>query len=151
MALSAMNCFGQQMLYPRGGSAACFFHGQPASEPVDDYTTGVDICRNLLDRLHLLCMNHSDNAARFYSAAFITEMANLMPWLQSVDEADKMDETGDEDGADDVYIIDAEDEMDIVYEMDDTRFDDMGEVEAMDVVKLGDMDELGEMEMVIDS
>ncbi|UKZ66471.1 uncharacterized protein TrAtP1_007644 [Trichoderma atroviride] len=78
-------------------------------------------------------------------------MANLMPWLQSVDEADKMDETGDEDGADDVYIIDAEDEMDIVYEMDDTRFDDMGEVEAMDVVKLGDMDELGEMEMVIDS
>lgn len=73
-----------------------------------------------------------------------------MPWLQSVDEADKMDETGDEDGADDVYIIDAEDEMDIVYEMDDARFDDIGEADVMDV-KVGDVDELGEMEMVIDS
>ncbi|KAK1241356.1 hypothetical protein MKX08_001330 [Trichoderma sp. CBMAI-0020] len=78
-------------------------------------------------------------------------MAALMPWLQRVYDADKMDETGDEDGADDVYIIDAEDEMDIVYEMDDTTFADMGEAEAMDIVKVGDVDELGEMEMVIDT
>lgn len=147
MALSAMNCFSQQILYPMGGSAACFFYGQPVSEPVDDYMTSVDICCDVLDRLCLLYVGHSNNAARFDFTTFTPEIAAPIPWLQ----ADEMDETGDEDGEEDVYIIDAEDEMDIVYEMDDITFFDMGYAEAMDIVKGGDMDELGDMEMVIDS
>lgn len=130
-----------------GGPTACFFYSQPASEPVDDYMTGVDICCDLLERLRLIYMGHSYDAERFDSAAFITEMAAPMPWLQ----VDEMDETGDEDGEEDVYIIDAEDEMDIVYETDGANFFDMGYSEAMDIVKVGDLDELGDVEMVIDS
>lgn len=140
-----MNFFSQQILYPAGGSGSFFFHGLPVSEPVDDYMTGVDICCDILDELCLLYMvGHSDNAVKVDSAAFTTEMADPMPWLQ-------VDETGDEDGEEDVYIIDADDEMDIVYETDAIASVDLGDAEAMDIVKVDDMDELGDIEMVIDS
>jgi hypothetical protein len=147
MELPAMNCFSQQILYPAGGSGPFFFHGLPVSEPVDDYMTGVDILCDILDELCLLYVGHSDNAAIFDSAAFATEMADPMP-LQLGDE---MDETGGEDGEEDVYIIDADDEMDIVYETDDTTPADFGDAEAMDIVKVDGMDGLGDIEMVIDS
>lgn len=130
-----MNCFSQEILYPMGGS------------PLDDYMTGVNICWELIDRLYLIYVEHLDNTTRFDFTAFTTEMAAPTPWLQ----VDEMDETGDEDGEADVYIIDAEDEMDIAYEMDGTAFADMGYVEAMDIVEMSDIDDLGDMEMVMDS
>lgn len=142
----AMNCFSQQILYPVGGLAPCFFYGQPVSEPVDDCMTG-DICCDIFDSRCLLYAGHSDNAASFDSAAFTAEMAAPMPWLQ----VDEMDETDDEDGEEDVYIVDADDEMDIVYETHDTTSVDLGDAEAMDIVKVGEMGGLGDIEMVIDS
>lgn len=82
---SAMHYSSHQILYPKGGSAG-FCCGQPASEP-DAYMAGVDICWEFLDRLHPSPVEHPNNAARLDSAAFITEMAAPMPWLQDFAQA----------------------------------------------------------------
>lgn len=73
-------------------------------------------------------------------------------WIKADDDDDDaMDETGDFDGVEDVYIIDAVDEMDIAGEINAaTTMIEMGDAEAMDIVRGSAMDETGDAKMVID-